>query len=437
MKSFKQHIQEAATDDRKEVAKKLKQFAKKYVSGGPISVTSGKGKAPWVELRAKGDGEISNELRKMVIDKVMPKANPTNMKDIIYGNVTKRYIAISADEWKKVMGLNESVEHLDEVKKPLGDFDFPPSPQTKKLIEGGRAKILKKVPSVLGGNSKFVVIERPKSEMGIGNDDKVLMATISDPSKGRIKMFAFHGSHVSIAKAMQFAINNKLVTTTKMESVEYLDEALTLASDNLNLVKKTAEKLAKQSPDLTYYVVKHNERYMKGMKYAYYEVYQSVDMHLVRGKAKKVAGYGAKVDMRESVELDEDYKEMMKWYETSDEKKVYDILKKNKFNLPADSFTLVQNTLKKSKNVNNAARMIMNRYPQFKTESVELDEGSKAKFREILSKGKKLGDWMGKSFFEYEGNLWMLYNGDATGQGPIDKAKKNLNKGLLKAIGLQ
>ena len=61
-------------------------------------------------------------------------------------------------------------------------------------------------------------------------------------------------------------------------SVEHLDEGLVLASDDLNAVKKTAQKLAKQSPDLTYYVVKHNERYMKGMKYAYYEVYQSVDM---------------------------------------------------------------------------------------------------------------------------------------------------------------
>ena len=89
------------------------------------------------------------------------------------------------------------------------------------------------------------------------------------------------------------------------ESVEHLNEGLVLASDDLNAVKKTAQKLAKQSPDLTYYVVKHNERYMKGMKYAYYEVYQSVDMHLVRNKAKKIAGYGAKVDMRESVELDE------------------------------------------------------------------------------------------------------------------------------------
>jgi len=92
------------------------------------------------------------------------------------------------------------------------------------------------------------------------------------------------------------------------ESVELLDEGLVLASDDLNAVKKTAQKLAKQSPDLTYYVVKHNERYMKGMKYAYYEVYQSVDMHLVRGKAKKVAGYGAKVDMRESVEEAKKYK---------------------------------------------------------------------------------------------------------------------------------
>tara|TARA_R110002110_G_scaffold406598_1_gene626855 strand:+ start:333 stop:494 length:162 start_codon:yes stop_codon:yes gene_type:complete len=33
MKSFKSFISEAATDDRKEVAKALKKFAKKYVSG--------------------------------------------------------------------------------------------------------------------------------------------------------------------------------------------------------------------------------------------------------------------------------------------------------------------------------------------------------------------------------------------------------------------
>ena len=116
MKSFKSFISEAATDDRKEVAKALKKFAKKYVSG-PISVTSGKGKTAYVMLRAKGGGEISNELRKMVIDKAMPKANPSNMDDIDYGNVTKRYIAINAANWKKVMGMKES---LDEA--PTADM---------------------------------------------------------------------------------------------------------------------------------------------------------------------------------------------------------------------------------------------------------------------------------------------------------------------------
>ena len=259
-------------------------------------------------------------------------------------------------------------------------FETPASPQTKKLIEGGKAKILKQVTSVLGDTTKFVVIENPKFRNAkVSGEDKVLMATISDPKRGRIKMFAFHGSHISIAKAMQFAINNKLVVTTKMESVEHLDEALTLASDNLNLVKKTAEKLAKQSPDLTYYVVKHNERYMKGMKYAYYEVYQSVDMHLVRGKVKKIAGYGAKVDMRESVEeLDEGtpaYRKAMAAYKNSDTKKVFDILKKKGFRAYAQSDTLVRNMLKKNKgNVQKAAAEIEKKYPNHFKGSVELDE---------------------------------------------------------------
>jgi len=183
---------------------------------------------------------------------------------------------------------------------PMRKFETPASPQTKKLIEGGKAKILKQVTSVLGPTTKFVVIENPTGAWHTGgNQDKVLMATISDPKRGRIKMFAFHGSHISIAKAMQFAINNKLVVTTKMESVEHLDEGLVLASDNLNAVKKTAQKLAKQSPDLTYYVVKHKVRHFKGKEIPYYEVYASVDWHMARSMgATKVAGYGPKGDVK-------------------------------------------------------------------------------------------------------------------------------------------
>jgi len=57
------------------------------------------------------------------------------------------------------------------------------------------------------------------------------------------------------------------------------------------------------------------------------------------------------------------YDNMMKWYETSNEKKVYAILKQNKIQLPAQGFALVQNMLKKHRNnVEKAAWEIMNKY---------------------------------------------------------------------------
>ena len=146
---------------------------------------------------------------------------------------------VGADSLRK--SLLESVQ-LDE--KSFRDFDVPASPEIKKHIESGKAKILKKVTSVLGPTTKFVVIERPKMSMGSGKQDKVIMATISDPKRGRIKMFAFHGSHVSLAKAMQFAINNKLVTTTKMESFE-LDEAGIFAKPRSKYLALAKEKLKK------------------------------------------------------------------------------------------------------------------------------------------------------------------------------------------------
>ena len=89
----------------------------------------------------------------------------------------------------------------------------------------------------------------------------------------------------------------------RKESVE-LGEALTLASDDVNAVKKTAQKLAKQSPDRTYYVIMNTESHIGGRQIKKYEVVDSVDMHSYRHD-KKIVGYGAKVDMRESVELDE------------------------------------------------------------------------------------------------------------------------------------
>jgi hypothetical protein len=277
-------------------------------------------------------------------------------------NLNPKFTNLYLDEGFEVREI-ESVEtttfELDEGQRWADKVSIPASKEITKHIESGKAKILINVPSTLHDRARFVVIQNPEYRNSrVSGQDKVLMATISDPKGGRIKMFAFHGSHVSHQKAMDFAKNHKLVAmkdakgyslyakesveldegkmselhmhiedgktaqqiakimkidvnTIKelmkdfQESVEHLDEGLVLASDDLNAVKKTAQKLAKQSPDLTYYVVKHKTRFMKGMKYAYYEVYQSVDIHLIKGKATKVVGYGAKVDMRESVELDE------------------------------------------------------------------------------------------------------------------------------------
>ena len=106
-KQAKVLVSEAA-DDRTVIAKALKKWAKPYVTG-TISVKSGKGKFPYVQLTAR-DGEIDNKLRKMVMDKAFPKAkNVGNMDDISYGNVTKSYIAIGAGDWARVMGLEEDM----------------------------------------------------------------------------------------------------------------------------------------------------------------------------------------------------------------------------------------------------------------------------------------------------------------------------------------
>lgn len=95
-----------AADDRTVVAKELKKWAKQYVEG-PISVKSGSGKTPYIQLTAR-NGKIDNKLRKMVMDTAYPKAsNVGDMDDISYGNVTDRYIAITADKWKEVMGMTE------------------------------------------------------------------------------------------------------------------------------------------------------------------------------------------------------------------------------------------------------------------------------------------------------------------------------------------
>jgi len=67
-------------------------------------------------------------------------------------------------------------------------------------------------------------------------------------------------------------------------------------------------------------------------------------------------------------------------------------------------------------------------------EDVEQVDESAGKFREVLNKGKKLGDWNMMSYFLYDGNVWMLQSGRAVNQGKLEVFKKKAQKGLLNSL---
>jgi hypothetical protein len=101
--------------------------------------------------------------------------------------------------------IYEQNARLNEARR---DVDITPSPEMKKMIEGGKMKVVKSAPSSLGGNSIFAVLENPKAGR---EDDKFVMACISDPKRGKIKIFSFHGSHPSADGAMKLAKNHDLL----------------------------------------------------------------------------------------------------------------------------------------------------------------------------------------------------------------------------------
>ena len=100
------------------------------------------------------------------------------------------------------------------------DVDVKPNPETKKMIEGGKMKVVKSAPSYLGGKSIFAVLENPKAGR---EDDKYVMACISDPKRGAIKMFSYHGSHPSADGAMKFADKHGLTESVELEEAKSKD----------------------------------------------------------------------------------------------------------------------------------------------------------------------------------------------------------------------
>ena len=311
----------------------------------------------------------------------------------------------------------ESVE-LDEAKS-FRDYTTPASPKIKKWIESGKQKYILNVLSVLGPTTRFVVVENP-NWLKSGDSkihDKVLMFTISDPKKGRIKMFAFHGSHVSHQKAMQFAKNNKLVAKEdakgnslyaeeQRRKTERGERKMTRAEDRarqreinrgLDEGKLTdaAKKAARKAARVARAARKRFGQAAGDLGLAGAAIGQAVDplFRFATGTkktppapdspegraARKLRDAKRKENLKDSVELDEkatvavhQYKDMMKWYETSNARKVFDILDKKGWRLGAEGFTLVQNVLKNNRdNVKKTADEIMKKYPQFN----RLDEG--------------------------------------------------------------
>ena len=156
-----------------------------------------------------------------------PYRSKKSGKVFYYDKKAGKYYDTDSDMYLSVNDVMESVE-MDE--RFGGDTDIPANPKTKKYIESGKG-IIVDVQSSLHSTARFAIYKNPAKGSG---QDKVIMATISNPKRGKVKMFSFHGSHVSHQKAMDFAAKHKLIALkdkdgnrlhSKYESVE-LDEAL-------------------------------------------------------------------------------------------------------------------------------------------------------------------------------------------------------------------
>ena len=490
-----------AEDNTAAIAKQVKKAVKKYTTG-KLVVRSKGGKTRFIMVLSD---KIDNELRKMMLDVVSPNANVRDEDDISYGNISDRIISASADAWVKALGLKEeaAVSSLDE--KSFRDFTTPASPSLVKWIESGKVKILQSAVSDLGPTTKFVVVDNPKW-FGGDKHDPVLMFTISDPEKGRIKMFAFHGSHVSQKNAMKFATNNKLIVK---ESV--LDEVTRMAVDKEFVAVTRSGKMD------TMAAIKHLEKKFgitdvrvdkdkNGKSSVVYfkesvldeldevtSIASSVESRKKVTKVLKKKGIGfhtskgdimvnpknmiaakkalnkefagdfetnsgmklkatKKVGISDEVELDEAWTadSVIRNAEIGS-KKGYGINIKKTGEITKTPYKHMLMKTKRGGNVivtfdfgkdefegtPKSVALYVNKILGIK-ESV-LDEVASRETetaKNIAKKGKKLGDWVNKSYYEYEGNIWVLggYGNDAVNRGPIDKAKKDLSDILLKKL---
>ena len=87
------------------LSRKVKRVFSDILSTRRLSVTTGKGHSTYIRLSTWGsDKEIPNNCRKIIINAVYgDDHNVLNLSDINYGNIQKFSVAISPEEWVKVL----------------------------------------------------------------------------------------------------------------------------------------------------------------------------------------------------------------------------------------------------------------------------------------------------------------------------------------------
>jgi len=172
---------EAMKPEIKNLIVKLRQDLKKYGSVSPINQGDS-----YISL----SGNIPNEFRKQIIDKIFPGGNVLDMNDINYGNVRSNGVSLHPDQWIKVMGYNKSdfqKESLSNQQMDALGIPFNESiPDSEvKLIADGLSKVLK----VLGFNQMAKEVkdksqEELKRYLGVIHKD-IMGSKISDEQKNK------------------------------------------------------------------------------------------------------------------------------------------------------------------------------------------------------------------------------------------------------------
>lgn len=65
-----------------------------------------------------------------------------------------------------------------------------------------------------------------------------------------------------------------------------------------------------------------------------------------------------------------------------------------------------------------------------------MGSGGEALAMELIKNGRKLGDWMGQSYFLYDDRVWVVKDGQANNKGSVHEFEKNADKNLVNHLGI-